>query len=680
MRTNLVLFLALSTHHARASGDPCACLQTSLPSSGPNASCTSAAAPGWDYLNPWPAAVAFAAFHEAAATTTCGLPYLTEAVAVGVSTKHPLYWTVDETALFMFVQAETMGVARDNNPNAHASFSANDVDGPGFMALTQSDLTATLGLTLGSAQRFLSMRSNFVASFSWPPSDVLGMDGARHSTGAFDIHVSMVVERLLRLDVVAFEFELELIVVLTWEDAKIFKACVSAGVGGFDADDPCGSFWQPKLMWPNVIMDPHPSATLEAAVLEDFGLTTMPGANAVFGGGDPPFPRLNTSIAQRGYRVRGTFRFGADYHDFPRDWQQLNVSLQLPADMPLSKARLVPHALAEPTSAVAGPTDLPLWVIRCASAVPVITDYGEIIGSMLSGSGDPMSLWMGTLSPEEFAAISMTNPDETRWSAVTLTVHVRRLSLFYFYNFVLVVVLLVLISFASLFLSPTALDSRLGLTLTIVLGLQVFQIVIIDNMPETGYLTPLHEYTLGATFLVVMVALENLLVHVADRRHTQMLAVSSKLSALLAHKPSGEAATVMQRMTRGFLARKAKEADEPAKPGAPSARSETRVFGVATPKVAPAPTGQDGSARLTQVRSKVVRRLSCKRLWHWSNGILDRLVVFSARYLDTVSGVAFPVAFAIMSVVIFPFEASGPSGTNPPCPAPSAAAPTLATG
>ena len=40
-------------------------------------------------------------------------------------------------------------------------------------------------------------------------------------------------------------------------------------------------------------------------------------------------------------------------------------------------------------------------------------------------------------------------------------------------NFVLVIVLLVIISFFSLYLSPTALDSRLGLTLTVVLGLQV---------------------------------------------------------------------------------------------------------------------------------------------------------------------------------------------------------------
>ena len=120
---------------------------------------------------------------------------------------------------------------------------------------------------------------------------------------------------------------------------------------------------------------------------------------------DPPAPRLGKSIAQRGYRVRGTFRFGADYHNFPRDWQQLNVTVQLPPDMPLSKARLVPHALSKPTSAVAGPIDLPLWVIRCASALPVVTDYGQIISSVLSGSSDPLTAWTRTLSPAEFAQV-----------------------------------------------------------------------------------------------------------------------------------------------------------------------------------------------------------------------------------------------------------------------------------
>jgi hypothetical protein len=74
-----------------------------------------------------------------------------------------------------------------------------------------------------------------------------------------------------------------------------------------------------------------------------------------------------------------------------------------------------------------------------------------------------------------------------QWSTATLTVTVVRTPDFYFWNFVMVVIMLVFVSFFSFSIPKQSLDARLGLTLTVVLGLNVFQIVIIDNVSSTPY-------------------------------------------------------------------------------------------------------------------------------------------------------------------------------------------------
>ena len=98
------------------------------------------------------------------------------------------------------------------------------------------------------------------------------------------------------------------------------------------------------------------------------------------------------------------------------------------------------------------------------------------------------------------------------------------------YNFVLVVVLLVFVAFFSFHMDKSALGDRLGLTLTIVLGLNVFQIVIIDNMPATGYLTNMHSFLLVSTEIVMAVAIENLVVYTANKRRARMEAVALAFS------------------------------------------------------------------------------------------------------------------------------------------------------
>jgi hypothetical protein len=59
---------------------------------------------------------------------------------------------------------------------------------------------------------------------------------------------------------VACLWQLEMMLILSWEDNKIFARCANAGAGGFDPSDPCGLFWQPSLLWQNVLLHGSHSA------------------------------------------------------------------------------------------------------------------------------------------------------------------------------------------------------------------------------------------------------------------------------------------------------------------------------------------------------------------------------------------------------------------------------------
>ena len=74
------------------------------------------------------------------------------------------------------------------------------------------------------------------------------------------------------------------------------------------------------------------------------------------------------------------------------------------------------------------------------------------------------------------------------------------------------------ISWVAFLLPPTELSNRCSISLTLILALNVFQLIINESTPKTDYLTPMHEFIITSTFMVVGVALESVLVHIAHRR------------------------------------------------------------------------------------------------------------------------------------------------------------------
>ena len=474
---------------------------------------------------------------------TCKVDYVTREnfELISSTTQVTEYSSGDVALLVLFFGDMYMGIHAETNSHSATTFYEQDINGDRFMLLDVLSLTS-LGFTDGSASAFVRGRNAYYGYFSWPPSDTyndMATTGQERAVNEqFDVSVTFVLDKLMGLDEPNFSFEVELTVMVSWKDARIFKRCDNAGINGYEEGDVCAMFWKPQLIWPNIILKDDVEAKLVPNIIDDMGFTTRVAENV--SDANQVSPGLETSLGFQKFKVRGHFEADLHFQKFPFDMQELNITVMMP-DLPLRKAQFV--ARADSTPAEVGSGDLPLWETKCVSATVDVTTESDKGHSFQDASDDPFSSYIQKLEDLEPSAVvqekychvdlkasNTTDVSEKesifakyeQFSTITLTVQIQRKPEFYMYNFVLVVSLLVIVSFFSFHMDKAALGDRLGLTLTIVLGLNVFQIVIIDNMPATGYLTSMHCFLLYSTMIVMGVAMENLIVFSANKRRTRI--------------------------------------------------------------------------------------------------------------------------------------------------------------
>ncbi len=584
----------------------------------------------------------------------CGMLYFTvdNFLLIHGGASQPLSWNIEQVAAFLLMNgAPFLGMNTKTNPDMATLAYYADVDGKRFMSLTIDDMIR-LGYTDGNARTFVKGRDDHFATFSWPPSDISHQEegvanAERFVDKQFDISITFILEKFHGLDEIEFEFEVEFMVILSWEDPRIFARCDDAGIDGFDEGDPCAMFWQPELMWPNLVMIDDPDATLEPVVIEDHGFKTRVG-ESVIALNDNNSPGLETSFGSRSYSVRGKFMAELSFLAFPKDKQELNVTALLPG-LPFRKAKFVSRADAQPTSDDAPP----LWQVDCVSSSVGIKDTSDRGSSFMAATDDSYANYIRSVSnsnmdpveiqEELFPAFDMRMKDAstdekkelrdqyTKYSTVTMIIQISRLPQFYTYNFVLIVILLTLVSFFSFFIPKSSLDARLGLTLTVVLGLNVFQIVVIDNTPATGYLTRMHDFLIFSTELVIIVALENLIVYGANLRAEALKEKkASKRNSMGKGRDSGGEGLEMKNIEGGISIANPMQVQEGRSPDLPCLDEEE------TKK----------------------ERASCMC-------IFDPLILFVDAHLDTISAFAFPAVFATLYVM--KFENGASNGINDRC-------------
>lgn len=530
-----------------------------------------------------------------ASSAACGAPYLTTAIYMRVNSMHPLYWDTAMTAAWIFFQGNFMGLDIRTNPHVGKVFWDNDVDGKVFVKMSADDLMA-MGISRGSAARFVEKRENWLAYYKWAPNEQIDPSDStltRRLTGdPFNISTTFILERVTTVDEINFEFECEMMVIITWEvraraaadrsplhthrtdDPILTTPCppprdVSASTGQQDLPAlrerrrrrlrsvrpvrpllaarvslakcqarpaPC-RHPQPlrhRRLWTHdrrrkarrrpgqrggggdeqagQQLDRHAHVPGEGHL---HGQSRLPllSLRCAAGEGAPPRLLLASShlllsssppllLSSPVRRARSPVLTLVPCTCFA----QFNVTIMLPNSLPMTKARILARAEPKPSADKPGACNAgtPIWSVMCATASAGVADYNDFGTSFIMAPDDPMASWyraVMTLPPAEMltewkgpaaatsdptmAAKAMA-PEHNMWGTATLTIHVKRIPRFYELNFVLIVMLLVVLSFASFLISAEALDARLGLTLTVVLGLNVFQIVVIDNTPETG--------------------------------------------------------------------------------------------------------------------------------------------------------------------------------------------------
>mmetsp|Transcript_26489 Transcript_26489/g.58052 ORF Transcript_26489/g.58052 Transcript_26489/m.58052 type:complete len:334 (-) Transcript_26489:123-1124(-) len=152
-----------------------------------------------------------------------------------------------------------------------------------------------------------------------------------------------------------------------------------------------------------------------------------------------------------------------------------------------------------------------------------------------------------------FLSVAPLDSDDSMVAYSEFVMRVSRYSSYYLGNYIFLEVILVLLGWVTFFMSPESVDARVGISLTLVLAINVFQIVLVENIPETGYLTDLAIFTVCNTVILALTCIETVIVFAAVKTTRAKDAIVSA-TKLYANSPAAVAACCkIQRAVRRRL-------------------------------------------------------------------------------------------------------------------------------
>ena len=95
----------------------------------------------------------------------------------------------------------------------------------------------------------------------------------------------------------------------------------------------------------------------------------------------------------------------------------------------------------------------------------------------------------------------------------------------------MVIIVLTALSWVVFFVDATDLSDRVSFVMGLLIALNVFQLILVNIMPVTSYLTPMHELIIVSLFYTVLAAVESVIVHQLQKRQAVKAAVVEKIQA-----------------------------------------------------------------------------------------------------------------------------------------------------
>ena len=402
--------------------------------------------------------------------------------------KHPYLFTVAEMTSFLGATGFT---------SAQTDFTNAAITGAHMTKLTLEQLTGELNMPLGQAMDFADGKVNFLSPGALVNAGKIRGRDVQHMQMAFNV------KSVSEIDEVKFEFKAEVDVLMHWSDANLWGDC-NAGGDAID-EGTCAYVWRPQLIFLN-------ARELEHKTADQFLWSDV---------------RTKTVTFQMA--VRGTFSAPMSFRTFPADEQRLPVTVSVvdggEGNYLYSAFRFQPVS-AQLDARVASPSEgkdiISGWTLAEAAA----TEHPTIIlnWNTLSGTEGPMREYLDGMVTyyRDAMGVEMDIEESSTTSAVTCDIVVRRTTVFYMINYILVVVLLTSLSWVVFIMDRADLAGRAGMSLTLLLALNVFQLILSELMPKTGYLTPMHEFVIVSTFFTVAAAFESVVVKELDARSQKL--------------------------------------------------------------------------------------------------------------------------------------------------------------
>jgi len=440
------------------------------------------------------------------AAQACGAEWMTEALVLELlEDKQPpvWYWTKEQSAITTFFWWSEVGMPE----GIHDQMLAQRISGAVWMSMTARELYEVLGLVWGGAIEHKRGFVNFIeGKYGGPPK---GPDG-----GNVSVYVSL--ERLVTVDPPS-SFTVQMSLFFSWYDPRISKNCAKTVGDEADWSDVCTLFWRPSWTFPTTLDEP--------TVVEDYGTDFHVGADSPAAATDA-VPGLNRSFGLSSLRIRAEFITVMEYLRYPYDTQNFDFVIQASNEYMASEVRF--HSLA--VLSVDSQAKHQVWDVRAFSSSDGLVRYPPGVDVQATQEAEAAAGDM--FESPAFAYFKARGGADGQVSAAealsssAFEINVRRYCGYYLGNYVVLESVLVFLGWITFFMAPDGMDSRLGIALTLVLAINVFQIVLVENLPETGYLTDLSLFTICNTVLLALIAIETVFVCEAHKRvkvHEEML-------------------------------------------------------------------------------------------------------------------------------------------------------------
>ena len=404
--------------------------------------------------------------------------------------RHPYSFNVTEVQAFLGAVGK---------PALKPAFLDHEIDGRTFTELSEQDMV-TVGLKLGPAKEFYASKESFLA----PSMPRQGTDPTALKT----IQTSIIIKSVFQVDELNFDFHSEFTVVFHWSDQNLWTTCEEQDAA-IDVGK-CKYVWRPAVKFPN-------------ARGEDLAIDKR------YLWADVEFQRVTYQL-----EVRGRFTAPMSFKTFPSDAQAFPITIALDGDLAIRNHIMLTPVTAKLGQTIQNPPDgndvVSGWTVESATAHEHPTVHVE--WAEIAGDAGPFRTFVDEMLARYKAQYGkeLDINSSSEHSSATTKIKMVRTKSFYIVNYVLIIAILTSLSWVVFAMDPMQLNDRCAIAMTLLLALNVFQLILVEMMPKTGYLTDMHSFVLISTIYTFAAVLESFAVMVLKKRVAIRAAVIERMA------------------------------------------------------------------------------------------------------------------------------------------------------